>query len=149
MTRTWFPNTDNEIEIDVSHPHDWIKFNKDQMGYYITNYSVDMWKKLTGSLIANHLAFSVSDRVQLVNDAFMLADATQLDYKVALDMTRYLTAETQYVPWSVAATNLNRIRNLVYYDGIVEKVKKYGRTVIDKIYTDLGWTVKDDDHQNK
>lgn len=60
-------------------------------------------------------ALSISDRGHLINDAFSLAEATLLDYDVALNLTSYLTKETEYVPWSVASTNLLNLKNQLYY----------------------------------
>lgn len=56
-------------------------------------------------------ALSVSDRGHLLNDAFSLAEATLLSYDIALTLTNYLKNETEYVPWSVASTNLLNLKN--------------------------------------
>jgi glutamyl aminopeptidase len=49
-----------------------------------------------------------------LNDAFNLADAQQLSYDVALDLTKYLVNENQYVPWSVATSAFKKIGGLIY-----------------------------------
>lgn len=91
----------------------WIKFNKDQIGYYRVNYPLAEWKTLSDVLLKNLSVFSISDRAHLLNDAFSLAEATQLDYSVALDLTRYLDNELEFIPWSVAYSKLAGIRNLM------------------------------------
>lgn len=151
VTRTWFPHTDNELKVEVAgqQQHKWIKFNKDQMGYFLVNYSPDMWSALTSALKEDVTSFSVSDRVQLLNDAFLLAEATQLEYKVALDLTSYLVKETEYVPWSVAIDNLLAIRKLVYRDPAVDLLRKYALKTIANVYGDMGWQVKEEEHLKK
>lgn len=99
----------------VPADHQWIKFNKDQIGYYRVNYPVEEWKKLSNALVSNLNQFSISDRGHLLNDAFSLADASQLDYDVALDLTQYLKNETEYVPWSVAIAKLYSLKRSLYY----------------------------------
>lgn len=95
--------------------HQWIKLNKNQIGYYRVNYGSEEWKKLSTALLSGLSAFSISDRAHLLNDAFSLADASQLAYDVPLDLTRYLKAETEFVPWKVAIAKLSEMKNLLYY----------------------------------
>lgn len=149
ISRTWFPHTDTQLKVEVGGPHGWIKFNKDQMGYFLVNYTPELWSALTNALKDDFSVFSVSDRVQLLNDAFLLAEATQLEYKVAMDMTKYLVKETEYLPWSVAIDNLHSIRQLVYGEPIVELLRKYGLQMIENIYVELGWEVREQEHLKK
>lgn len=149
VNRTWFPHTDSQLKVDVKQEHKWIKFNKDQMGYFLVNYSTKMWSALTAALKEDISSFSVSDRVQLLNDAFLLAEATQLEYKVAMELTSYLVKETEYVPWSTAIDSLLSIRQLVYREPVVASLHKYGLKVIENVFADLGWEVKEDEHLKK
>lgn len=105
----------NDLQVPVTVPQGtkWIKFNKDQVGYYRVNYELNEWKVLSEALSNKLDDFSTADRAHLLNDAFSLAEATQLDYEVALNLTRYLAKETRNVPWSVAATKLSQIRRLM------------------------------------
>lgn len=49
------------------------------------------------------------DRAGLVSDAFSLADAQVLDYRVALDLSQYLPSEKDYVPWDAASTAIDTL----------------------------------------
>lgn len=55
----------------------------------------------------------VLNRAQLVNDALNLARAGYLDYSVALPVTRYLTRETAYAPWSAAFTGFTYLNTML------------------------------------
>lgn len=101
------------MPVAVSNETKWIKFNKDQVGYYRVNYELSEWKLLSEALSTESNNFSTADRAHLLNDAFSLAEATQLDYEIALNLTRYLANETENVPWSVAASKLSVIRKLM------------------------------------
>lgn len=50
-----------------------------------------------------------------MNDAFSLAESTLIQYSVALKLTEYLASETEYVPWSVASTEITKLKNKLYY----------------------------------
>lgn len=54
------------------------------------------------------------DRANLIYDAFSLAEAEQLPYDVALNMTDYLNGETHYIPWAVAAKEFHALKRRLY-----------------------------------
>lgn len=55
---------------------------------------------LTASRVACfEQVLSEVDRSSILDDAFNLARATQLDYATALSLTKYLDSEESYVPW--------------------------------------------------
>lgn len=58
---------------------------------------------------------SVGDRANILNDAFSLADATQLPFAIALDLTKFLKNEKSFTPWTVAATRLSSTKNMLYF----------------------------------
>lgn len=57
--------------------------------------------------------FSVADRTHLLEDAFSLADAGELDYATALNITLYLGNEKHFSPWYVANIKLKAIDTLL------------------------------------
>ncbi|XP_030370374.1 uncharacterized protein LOC115620994 [Scaptodrosophila lebanonensis] len=149
VTLDWFSYDQNEIIISVPQEVQWIKFNHDQVGYYRVNYQETLWESLAERLESSPDTFTSGDRASLLNDAFALADSTQLPYDVALDMTRYLKEEQDYVPWSVAASKLTSLKRTLYYTNSYVKYKKYATALIDPIYTALGWTVGEDHLNNR
>lgn len=59
----------------------------------------------------------VSDRANLLEDSFSLADASYLDFKIPLDLSQYLDKETEYVPWDVASTKFTHLKHLLQSSG--------------------------------
>ena len=114
------------------------------MGYYRVNYPTDMWQALISDLNSNRGVFSIADRANLISDAFALADASQLEYSVALDLSTYLSKELDYVPWQVGRSHLNAIKNLLYYTDLYRDFATYTRSLFDSIYTEVGWDVGTD-----
>ncbi|KAJ6640396.1 Glutamyl aminopeptidase, partial [Pseudolycoriella hygida] len=142
----WFNNKDLEMQVSLDVEPNWIKFNNDQVGYYRVNYPQDMWASLTNVLKNQTNALSIADRAHLINDVFSLAEATLIDYDVALELTSYLTNESEYVPWSVASTNLLNLKSRLYdlYDN--QQFLEFGQSRIREIYKEVGWDVSSDDH---
>ncbi|XP_023035875.2 uncharacterized protein LOC6650874 [Drosophila willistoni] len=147
VQRVWFYHDQSEITVTLTSAVDWIKFNIDQVGYYRVNYDDSLWEVLANELVAKPKSFSAGDRASLLNDAFALADSTQLPYATAFDMTKYLEKETDYVPWSVAASRLTSLKRTLYYTSSYKKYKAYATELIEPIYTSLGWST-DEEHLN-
>ncbi|XP_017474764.1 PREDICTED: glutamyl aminopeptidase-like [Rhagoletis zephyria] len=147
-TRAWFYYNQTELIIELTTAPEWIKFNYDQIGYYRVNYPETLWLKLANQLITEPTKFSVGDRAGLLNDAFSLADATQLSYDTAFDMTEYLAKETEYVPWSVAASKLTSLKRSLMFTEVYGNYNQYSRNLIKPIYEQVTWTVGDDHLQN-
>lgn len=77
---------------------DWIKFNVDMSGYYIVHYEGSGWDDLIRLLIHDHTALSSNDRASLINSAFQLVSVGKLPLDKALDLTLYLSKETEIMP---------------------------------------------------
>lgn len=119
------------------------------MGYYRVNYEDEVWLEIIKELVVKPDKFEISDRAHLLNDVFSLADANQLSYDIALDMTTYLSQETDFVPWNVAATKLQALQgNLIFTDTYMDYLQ-YARGLIKKIYQEVTWTVDEDNHLRK
>uniref|UniRef100_A0A182K7Z1 glutamyl aminopeptidase n=1 Tax=Anopheles christyi TaxID=43041 RepID=A0A182K7Z1_9DIPT len=139
--RIWFPNDRSEVVIDKLQGSNWIKINYRQIGYYRVNYPVEMWQQFGEALRNDEGSFTIGDRTGLLNDAFALADASLLAYNHALDLTRYLNKETEYVPWSAIASKLKNIRNLLYNYQSYDDITTYTQTLVSEAVRSVGWEV--------
>ena len=149
VQRVWFHPSVEEITITVSQDIDWIKFNKDQIGYYRVKYEPDMWQSLNKALENDIDSMTALDRAHLLNDVFSLAEALQVPYDTALTMTTYLKNETHFVPWDVASSKLKSIRNLLYYTELYPKFKNYAANLVDDVFSNVSWEVNPDEFFNK
>ena len=105
-----------KIEEDVDDA-EWIMFNLQVAHYYRVNYDLKNWKLITNYLNdpLKYSDISPANRAQLINDAMNLARADILDYTVALDVTKYLRHETEYVPWKTAISDLFYIDSMLIH----------------------------------
>lgn len=144
VERKWFHHNMNELLVPGSNV-DWIKFNKDQVGYYRVKYEADMWTSLNQALEKNISTMSALDRAHLLNDVFSLAEALQVPYDTALTMTKYLKNEDHFVPWDVASSKIKSIRSLLYYTELYPKFKEYAVDLVDSAYKLISWEVNPDE----
>lgn len=150
VKREWFRNDMTEVLINVPEDTKWLKINKNQVGYYRVRYQPEMWIALNNALEADIESMSVLDRAHLLNDAFSLAEAQQVSYEIALEMTKYLKNETHFVPWDVVSNKLKTIRNLLYYTELYPQFKNYAMKLVNDAYVSIGeWDVKPEEHLKK
>ncbi|XP_065336778.1 aminopeptidase N-like [Cloeon dipterum] len=116
---TWLYN--ETITMASPSSDKWILVNNDKnvsVGYYRVNYDKENWKKLSESINGAQLVntLSVNNRVQLLMDSFALAKAKELDYELALFMTKYLNYETELTPWNAVLDEFNYIYDRMFGD---------------------------------
>lgn len=149
VEREWFYYTQSSITIIPSENVEWIKFNRDQRGYYRVNYEPEMWQSISNALVNDPTSFSVLDRAHLLNDVFSLAQAQEVPYETALQMTEYLGQETSFVPWDAVSTKLKNIRNLLYNTEFYKPLLTYVNNLVDAPYKSINWTVDASKHLDK
>ncbi|XP_061628950.1 aminopeptidase N-like isoform X2 [Phyllopteryx taeniolatus] len=97
----------------------WILANVNVTGYYRVNYDLGNWERLLAQLTGDHQLIPLTNRAQLVDDAFNLARAHVVSASLALRTTSYLYAETDYIPWQTALNNLH------YYYLMLDQTEVY------------------------
>ncbi|XP_073328613.1 alanyl (membrane) aminopeptidase-like b [Pagrus major] len=104
----------------VSKDGEWFLANIDCTGYYRVNYNLENWARLLTQLETNRSRIPLMNRGQLIDDAFNLARAKLVDVILALNSTRFLRNETEYIPWESA------VRNLEYFVLMFDRSEVYG-----------------------
>ncbi|XP_028851651.1 endoplasmic reticulum aminopeptidase 1-like isoform X2 [Denticeps clupeoides] len=77
---------------------EWIKFNVDMSGYYIVHYEGSGWDNLIKLLQHSHTLLSSNDRASLINNIFQLVSVGKVPLDKALDLSLYLSRETEIMP---------------------------------------------------
>ncbi|XP_033121289.1 aminopeptidase N-like isoform X2 [Anneissia japonica] len=138
--RFWMENDDVMHDLpDVDDAH-WIIVNIKQAGYYRVNYDQQNWNLISIQLIYDHNVIPVANRASLLSDANKLAQAGELNQVTALDLTRYLDKELEYVPWSVAMNTLGYIEKMLKISPAYGSFQKYMLRQISPLYEHVGWT---------
>lgn len=92
-----------EESVNITNPDilSWIIVNVQETGYYRVNYHNYLWNLLRIQLtFGDFTVINVRNRAQLVDDSLNLAQANRLDYGMAFGILRYLSRETDHIPWA-------------------------------------------------
>ena len=129
----------SNAKVDLPSDLSWLKANVNGRGYYRVQYPLDIWEALTRQLKEKHTVFSAVDRAQLMDDAFSLVRAGQLEPEVGLNMMTYLVKETSLVPWQIALSHLSSWTELLQESSARNNLKRFTLSLIDNIYQKLQW----------
>lgn len=83
--------------------------NSESKGFYRVQYSKLTLDSIAHLLLEDHNAIPIKSRARVLDDTFTLAQAGRLPYQAALNLTLYLTKETEYLPWHMALGGLEAI----------------------------------------
>lgn len=109
-----FPN-ETKVEQNLSevvNPGDWLIINVKTTGYYRVNYDPENWARIIAQLQDRPTEIHIVNRAQLLDDAMTLARASLTSYDLALNLTRYLEMEDQFLPWQSFLDNLQYLSNM-------------------------------------
>nr|CAD7423005.1 unnamed protein product [Timema monikensis] len=110
------------------------------LSFYRVNYDDTNWNLIISHLNSDQFTdIHVLNRAQLLDDSLNLARAGILDYNTALNLTLYLTRETDYIPWYTALSSFTfldrRLRGLgdtehSYFKDYVLRIMETARQVL-------------------
>lgn len=89
------------------------------------NYDAPLWNRIRLELVNNHENIDVTNRAQIVDDAFNLARAGEISYTQAFNLINYLYNETNYFPWYSA------LKGFDYLISVYGESSDVGRMIID------------------
>lgn len=119
----------------------WLIVNIQETGYYRVNYDYRNWRLITDHLMneSKFKTIAPTNRAQLLDDAMSLANAGYLQYEIALNVTRYLKHESEYVPLAAGIKALDFLDGMLYNTGDYEKFKTYYLNRLLGIYNQVGF----------
>ncbi|XP_076280314.1 endoplasmic reticulum aminopeptidase 1 isoform X2 [Lasioglossum baleicum] len=105
LHNVWMNLTD--VTFEIPEDVEYIKCNVNQSGFYRVTYPEEMWTAIINTLLNDHTKFSPADRANLIDDAFTLCEAGELNATIPLELSLYLKNERDYVPWATALSYLH------------------------------------------
>ena len=120
--------------------NNWFIFNKQGLGFYRVNYDFENWHQIIKTLNSrNYQNINVLNRAQLLDDAFHFAADGYLDFDIVMGLVQYLHRETDYLPWAVATTGLNKLDVQLQGTSAHEKFKKFVHHLMERMYAKYGF----------
>ncbi|KAL1848037.1 hypothetical protein Plec18170_008212 [Paecilomyces lecythidis] len=136
--RALVSKTDTIRDIDA----DFYKLNKDQSGFYRTNYPPARLAKLGESLSL----LSTEDKIGLVGDAAALAVSGEGTTAALLGLLESVQQEQNYLVWQQLSTSLANLRSVFSGDKVVAAaLKKFTLKLVSPTAEKLGWEFKPDE----
>ncbi|XP_078667329.1 thyrotropin-releasing hormone-degrading ectoenzyme-like [Branchiostoma floridae x Branchiostoma belcheri] len=118
----------------------WLLANTNQTGYYRVNYDVNNWQLLAKDLnTVNFQNIPTQSRAGLIDDAFNLVRSGHLAPEVALNLSRYLTREREYLPWLAAERAFGYLHMMLADTNSSSDLKDYVKSLVTPVYQELGW----------
>ncbi|XP_068617106.1 endoplasmic reticulum aminopeptidase 1b [Brachionichthys hirsutus] len=93
-TRRFLLKTKADI-LQLPEEVDWVKFNVDMSGFYMVHYAGNGWSAIIKLLQHNHTALTSNDRASLIHDVFQLVSTGEVSLDTALELSLYLSKETE------------------------------------------------------
>lgn len=118
----------------ISKDGEWILANVNRIGYYRVNYDLENWERLLNDLETGQQRISTVNRIQLIDDAFSLARAKLIHITVALNSTRYLRNETEFLPWDIANMNMQYLHEMFDRTEVYGPMQAYLRNQVKGLY---------------
>ncbi|NXF23049.1 AMPN Aminopeptidase, partial [Rhodinocichla rosea] len=125
--------TDTNNDFKLNSP-DWLLLNLDVTGYFRVNYNLENWNQLVKQLDTNHTVVPVINRAQIIDDAFNLARAKYVSVTLALNTTRFLGRETEYMPWQAALTNLKYFQQMFDRSEVFGAMSEYMKKQVTPLF---------------
>ncbi|CAH2108175.1 unnamed protein product [Euphydryas editha] len=135
----WFPDNFDSVTLTLAEGEKWLKINNNQVGYYRVNYTDSMWQDLTEQLQSQTEQLTISDRSNLLDDAFALAEAQVIPYRVALNLSTYLRVENDFVPWETATSIFASLSTRLLNTPAHDDLQKYVQHLVKPLYTKQTW----------
>lgn len=149
--KVWLRNiAEDDIELTLADD-EWVILNIQETAFYRVIYDDVNYQLLNDYLNSDdYINIHPLNRAQLLDDSLNLARAGLLNYTTALDLTTYLNAETDFIPWVSffrALTFLNtRFAGTEDY-GLFQK---YVLQLIQNLYATVGFNaLENDEHSTK
>lgn len=137
-----------EVGEENSKPFaDWIVVNVQQVGFYRVNYDEFLWNRIITQLNRDFEKIHRFNRAQLIDDAFHLAEAEIIDFKVPLGIFSYLKNEVDYVPWASAYRAHKLLNRWLSGSKVHERFQEFTRKNVENLFNRLGTKVIDDEPQ--
>lgn len=127
------------MSFDVPNGTEYIKCNVNQTGFYRVTYPEEMWTSIITTLLNNHNKFSPADRSNLIDDAFTLCEAGELNATIPLELSLYLLNERDYVPWMTALKYLHSWRQRLSESAGYKRYIIFFKRLLTPVARYVGW----------
>ncbi|XP_014203652.1 aminopeptidase N [Copidosoma floridanum] len=122
---------------DIADKNNFVVINPEEIGLFPVNYDARNWQLLVDYLRGpNFESIPTLTRAKLLHDAWNLAYADELYFKVALNMTLFLKHEKSHVVWEPFFTMIDHVGGRIEGTQVYTKFQAYARSLLEPMYTE-------------
>ena len=135
-----FPRLMSERELTITRSSDLpLVINHDSTAHFITHYTPSLLAELVAALDT----LSDIDRIKLLNEQTLLAQANLISSAELLPLLEHYKEETVEAVWDIMLVALNELKKFVETDIVLEnKLRAYAGKLAEKQFARLGWDAK-------
>lgn len=151
ISKQWLTDKTGTLDGVTLEDGQWIVLNNQQIGYYRVNYDESLWKAIISKLNTDQFEdIHLLNRAQILDDAFALARSNHIQYNTLLDLMKYVSRETDYVPLYSFFQGVSVVDRLMKTSTNYEQFQTFIKNLLSKVYTTLSTDEKDNDsHTDK
>lgn len=125
-------NKQVRVTVNINYINVLIKLN---IGYYRVNYDEQNWNAIIDELHGeNFNSIHELNRAQLLDDSFNLARSDYLNFKIALDLIKYLHQEKELAPLKAGFKSIEFLLTFLDEQNFYEKLRAKLLDIVDEIY---------------
>ncbi|CAF0707260.1 unnamed protein product [Brachionus calyciflorus] len=126
-------------QLDLDRRYTWIKCNTDFKGFYVTDYTNNLFDAFETILLSNRSVFSPADRSNLIHNAFELAFLGSKSYAIPNLLSNYLTeVETDVTPFQTFIWHINKVANIIEHRPSFKKLRGFINGMLNAVVNRLG-----------
>ncbi|KAH9466837.1 hypothetical protein MJO28_000551 [Puccinia striiformis f. sp. tritici] len=127
------------------------KLNADTCGVYRVCYPAERLEKLGKEISKPESTFSVADKMGLIQDAIVLAQAGYSSTSSALDILFPLGGERNYLVWSEITSALDSVSSILWEEDqqVIDGFAKFQRQLVSSLAEEIGFDTLPTDDQDR
>lgn len=118
-----------------------LRFNTEDAGHFITNYSPELLERLVSEIRSGSL--DTVSRLQLLNEQTLIARSESGDSSLLIPMLDAYKAETKESVWDVISLALGELKKFVEDTEEEPLLKQLAKNLAKDMYDHLGWEAKE------
>ncbi len=134
---------DGQSHTETVPSFDTFTLNEDFSGFYRINYPSDLIA--SHSELVRNKTINSKDRFGLEDNLFALLKAKKISLDQYLEFADSFSDESSHLGIFSVASHLHYIYDLLEDGEVKEKVKKFGTTFLQKVFSRIGYSPKDDE----
>ncbi|ODM91062.1 Aminopeptidase Q [Orchesella cincta] len=137
LPQFWLKQDGDQLSLE-HNASDWIMVNYNATGYYRVFYEDSLLNLIQQQLEKDPSLINPLSKAQLLDDYFVFAEKNDGDIQTALNLTKYLYQETEYVVWRTVLNHFGQFDRRFSSHSAYSAFQKYVNNKLNYALTSIG-----------